>query len=582
MENQELLDYVLKNDLAKVVRHSFSVTQGEAEVIINGKSIVRYGDERWLQHKDGTFSNGFRTLQANEVDFLKEMIDGWGSILSDEKLIKSALEQFPERVMEALGPIRETKQKEQVGEKTMFAFKNDNGNVYDVLSYDSQNNVALLKLQGNEYNFVVAEGLNKTDWNYGHYFANEEAAHNYFVRIVSDTLDYKVKMKYLLEDEGLNLDGIDFDVLFEKFLNDDSKTGLIDTEYFKDLIEELQNTEPSYEMGTLNVNEYGKIVQDMLEIAKGSENHTWFLEVDEFIDGTYTQEDLNELWKNIQSMKEKGIDDIENIVEMYDNWQEAEEWGDPVATFHSAFLELFEEKQFPTISLPKEKEPNVKQVVMQMENTALLELKNNSNMPYVIASGVNTLDTSKFIEWHSGRYYIDKTMAEQDMIKDIVTNVLANETVSEHELEQIVDKIFDLTTDMDFQDYGTKDEIYEEIQETLTYGTNEQRQEIFNEVYSHMDLSDKEQAFEIMLTLQRMQTYVERADKERELETFNYLEATEMSMESDYGMIDGIINNVDYKEEPKGLDYIKNKGTYSSKDNTQEVPEQSKNNERER
>lgn len=53
-------------------------------------------------------------------------------------------------------------------------------------------------------------------------------------------------------------------------------------------------------------------------------------------------------------------------------------------------------------------------------------------------------------------------------------------------------------------------------------------------------------------------------------------------MESDYGMIDGIINNVDYKEEPKGLDYIKNKGTYSSKDNTQEVPEQSKNNERER
>ena len=125
---------------------------------------------------------------------------------------------------------------------------------------------------------------------------------------------------------------------------------------------------------------------------------------------------------------------------------------------------------------------------MQMENTALLELKNNFNMPYVIASGVNTLDTSKFIEWHSGRYYIDKTMAEQDMIKDIVTNVLANETVSEHELEQIVDKIFDLTTDMDFQDYGTKDEIYEEIQETLTYGTNEQRQEIFNEVYSHIDL----------------------------------------------------------------------------------------------
>ena len=336
MENQELLDYVLKNDLAKVVRHSFSVTQGEAEVIINGKSIVRYGDERWLQHKDGTFSNGFRTLQANEVDFFKEMIDGWGSILSDEKLIKSALEQFPEQVKNAIGPITETK---------LFTFKNNNGNVYDVLSYDSKNNVALLKLQGNEYNFVVAEGLNKKDWNYGHYFANEEAAHNYFVRIVSDTLDYKVKMKYLLEDEGLNLDGIDFDVLFEKFLNDDSKPGLIDTEYFEDLIEEVQNPELSYEMGTLNVNEYGKIMQDMLEVAKGSENHTWFLETDNFVDGTYTQEDLNELFQDIQSIKNKGITDIENIIEMMDSWQEAEEWNEPVATFHGAFLELFEEKE---------------------------------------------------------------------------------------------------------------------------------------------------------------------------------------------------------------------------------------------
>ena len=244
-------------------------------------------------------------------------------------------------------------------------------------------------------------------------------------------------------------------------------------------------------------------------------------------------------------------------------------------------LEL-EERQFPTIPLPKEKEPNVKQVVMSMGDTALLELKNNPNMPYVIASGMNTIDTSKFIEWHSGRYYIDKSMAEQDMIKDMVENTLANENVSEHEMERIIDKIFDLTTDMDFQDYGTKDEIYEEIQETLTYGTNEQRQEIFNEVYSHMDLSDKEQSFDIMLTLQRMQMYCENADKKRDLEAFNYLETVEMSLESDYGMIDGIINNVDYQEEPKGLEYIKSKGTYSSQDTTQEEAEKTKNMERER
>jgi hypothetical protein len=123
-------------------------------------------------------------------------------------------------VKNAIGSFPKTKIQNGIS----FTFKNDNGKVYDVLSYDSQNNVALLKLQGNENSFVVAEGLNKNDWNYGHYFVDEKSAHNYFVRIVNDTLDYKEKMKYLLEDEGVNLDGIDFDLLFGLIQNNLKKS----------------------------------------------------------------------------------------------------------------------------------------------------------------------------------------------------------------------------------------------------------------------------------------------------------------------------------------------------------------------
>lgn len=89
--------------MAKVKRHWFSVTQGEAEVLINGESIVQYGDDMWLKKKDGTYSHGTRILQTSEVEFFKENADGWGSILSDERLIEAALQQFPEKVMGALG-----------------------------------------------------------------------------------------------------------------------------------------------------------------------------------------------------------------------------------------------------------------------------------------------------------------------------------------------------------------------------------------------------------------------------------------------------------------------------------------------
>lgn len=55
----------------EVVRHAFSTTQGEAEVIVNGRSIARYGDDRYL-NDDGL----------------------WVSKRSDLELVEAALRQY--------------------------------------------------------------------------------------------------------------------------------------------------------------------------------------------------------------------------------------------------------------------------------------------------------------------------------------------------------------------------------------------------------------------------------------------------------------------------------------------------------
>ena len=69
----------------------------------------------------------------------------------------------------------------------------------------------------------------------------------------------------------------------------------------------------------INPNDYGKIIQDMVKVAKASDNHTWFLEPEEFLDKTYAQEDLDELSRDLQSIKEAGVHDMYSIVEMWDD-----------------------------------------------------------------------------------------------------------------------------------------------------------------------------------------------------------------------------------------------------------------------
>lgn len=61
------------------------------------------------------------------------------------------------------------------------------------------------------------------------------------------------------------------------------------------------------------------------------------------------EEDLDGLSRDLQSIKEAGVHDMYSIVEMWDDWKEADEHGEPVATFHGAFLDLFAKEKSQSI-----------------------------------------------------------------------------------------------------------------------------------------------------------------------------------------------------------------------------------------
>lgn len=68
----------------EVKRHRMSVTQGEAEVFVNGESIVRYGDKIVL--------NG-------EID----QFGGWGSLKEDKDFIMAAIKQYNNKILKIIG-----------------------------------------------------------------------------------------------------------------------------------------------------------------------------------------------------------------------------------------------------------------------------------------------------------------------------------------------------------------------------------------------------------------------------------------------------------------------------------------------
>ena len=73
----------------EVKRSRSSVTQGSATVYINGKEILTFGDNICLKQKDGTFSNGFNTVE--NAKHYGEVIGGYGSIKPDSDFIIGAL-----------------------------------------------------------------------------------------------------------------------------------------------------------------------------------------------------------------------------------------------------------------------------------------------------------------------------------------------------------------------------------------------------------------------------------------------------------------------------------------------------------
>lgn len=91
----------------------------------------------------------------------------------------------------------------------------------------------------------------------------------------------------------------------------------------------------------IDINKFGKIIQDMYEVAKKSDNYTWFLEPDSFEDGTYTMEDYHELIRDMELLHNRyGVLDIDTIIEISD-YEPATNDCDTVATFYGAFYVLF-------------------------------------------------------------------------------------------------------------------------------------------------------------------------------------------------------------------------------------------------
>lgn len=93
----------LMNELgfANVERHWTSVTQGEAEVFVNGKSIVKFDDAMYLRQSNGSYTNGMRMLKSEDVDYFEENAGGWGSIQSDSHLIEMTLKRYPKVIENA-------------------------------------------------------------------------------------------------------------------------------------------------------------------------------------------------------------------------------------------------------------------------------------------------------------------------------------------------------------------------------------------------------------------------------------------------------------------------------------------------
>nr|WP_304963925.1 type III toxin-antitoxin system ToxN/AbiQ family toxin [uncultured Dubosiella sp.] len=121
--------------------------------------------------------------------------------------------------------------------------------------------------------------------------------------------------------------------------------GTTDQEYLellsKDEEEAVRRSAEKQKHKRIDINKFGKIMKDMYEIAKKSDNYTWFLESSEFEDGTYTMKDYEDLIRDVELLNDQyGILDIDTIIEIGD-YEQGMSGCDTVATFYGEFYSLF-------------------------------------------------------------------------------------------------------------------------------------------------------------------------------------------------------------------------------------------------
>jgi len=84
----------------EVKRERQSVTQGTATIYINDNKVLTFGDDMYLQNNDGTFTNGFNTVE--NARHYGPVIGGWGSIKPDSDFIMSLIYHHSELFQKAV------------------------------------------------------------------------------------------------------------------------------------------------------------------------------------------------------------------------------------------------------------------------------------------------------------------------------------------------------------------------------------------------------------------------------------------------------------------------------------------------
>lgn len=90
----------------EVKRIRESVTQGSATIYINGKEVITFRDDMYLDNGDGTFTSAFKTVK--NVHHYGKVIQGWGSIIPDSNFILCLLNQYPEIAKKAILEVEST------------------------------------------------------------------------------------------------------------------------------------------------------------------------------------------------------------------------------------------------------------------------------------------------------------------------------------------------------------------------------------------------------------------------------------------------------------------------------------------